>query len=97
MLDGSCHKYKIHIVFTAKRETSCNCESVIVSVHDRITWGKGRLEITFCHFVNQFLSASVNYHTEHKRETLADPGLNLSSATLETGATYLISRHKRMK
>ena len=83
-------------MFTTKRETSCDCESVIVSVHDRIIWSKGRLEITFCYFVNQFLSASINYHTEHQCETLADPGLNLSSATLGTGATYLISRHTKM-
>ena len=97
MLEGSCRKYKIHIVFTTKRDTSCNCESVTVSVHDGIIWGKRRLEITFCYFVNQFLSVSVDYHTQHQRETLADPGLNLSSATLGAGATYLISRRKKMK
>ena len=80
-----------------KGKPPVNCESVTVRVHDGIIWGKGRLEITFCYFVNQFLPDSVNYHTEHQCETLADPGLNLSSATLGTGATYLISRCKKMK
>ena len=62
------------------------CESVILNVHEGVILGKGTLEVTSCYFINlrQFLLARMNYHTERKHETLADPGLNLSSATLGT-------------
>lgn len=62
------------------------CESVVLNVHEGVILSKGTLEVTSCYFINlrQFLLASMNYHTEHKHATLADPGLNLSSTTLGT-------------